>query len=147
MSKCQSKTKIPYLGIYLLLFIVISFAFVSPQIDSDIFFELNHGRYILKHGFPTIEPFTMHQDLQFTIQKWATCTLFYQIYHSFHNVGLIWVVRGCAFLFLTSIFLFLTKKTNNAKVSFTLVMLMSFLVLTGFFKTRPQIFSYIFINC
>ena len=40
------------------------------------------GRYILKNGlYPEYEPFTVHQGMSFTFQKWLCCILFTKLSH------------------------------------------------------------------
>ena len=45
--------------------------------ENDIWFLLKHGEYILKHGFPHIEPFSMHQNFSFVMQQWLSSVIFY----------------------------------------------------------------------
>lgn len=141
----RDNSKILVNFIYIILLAVFTYAFVPTQVDTDIFFQLNHGKYILNNSFPTIEPFTMHNNLSFTIQKWATCVLYYVIYNYFEYAGLIWIVRICTTLYLISIFLFLRKKTNNELTSLVITILSSIVFIFLYSSTRPQIFSYIFI--
>ena len=68
-----------------LLFILVpvSFSFfVAKFADNDFWFLINTGRYILNHGFPVIEPFTIHQGLSFVVQQWLTDVIFFFIYDS-----------------------------------------------------------------
>ena len=39
---------------------------------NDIWFLLNHGKYVLNNGFPSIEPFTIHQNFSFVMQQWLS---------------------------------------------------------------------------
>ena len=55
--------------------------FLIRDIDNDTWFMLNHGRYIMKNGlYPQYEPFTVHEGMEFTFQKWLSCILFWLIY-------------------------------------------------------------------
>jgi hypothetical protein len=37
----------------------------NKAIDNDTHFLLNSGRYVMEHGIPHVEPFTMHEGLLF----------------------------------------------------------------------------------
>ena len=78
----------PLAILYILLIITISF-FTLRIIDNDFWFLINQGRYIIENGFPTVEPFTIHNNLSFIIQQWLTDVIFYSIYHSFGHIGII----------------------------------------------------------
>ena len=54
---------------------------------NDIWFLLNHGRYILNNGFPTIEPFTIHQNFSFVMQQWLSAVIFYLSYSVLGKYG------------------------------------------------------------
>jgi len=38
-------------------------------LDSDVWFILNNGRYICENGFPTINPFTIHEGLPVVLSQ------------------------------------------------------------------------------
>ena len=63
-----------------ILVFAIPFMFAARDLNNDLWFTMNHGRYILQHGFATVEPFTVHEGLAFSFEKWATCILFYKAY-------------------------------------------------------------------
>ena len=127
-----------------LLFVMPLF-FVKMTLDSDFWFIVNHGRYILSNGFPITEPFTVHSEYAFSIQKWLTCVLFYGIYDHFGNIGM------DVFLYVASAvtegLMYLTLKyiSKNTFVSAGITSLSMLMLNHAFMVTRPQIFSYIFI--
>ena len=51
----------------------------STSFDNDIWFLINTGRYILNHGFPTIDPFTIHEGFNLVVQQWIPDVIFYEI--------------------------------------------------------------------
>lgn len=57
------------------------------SLDNDIWFLLNHGRYVLENGIPHTEPFTIHQGFHFIMQQWLSAVLFWLAYSSFHEIG------------------------------------------------------------
>ena len=64
----------------------IFFKFVE---DADIRFVMNLGRYILEHGFPHVDPFTIHENLQLVAQQWLSGILFWEAYKNFGVDGLL----------------------------------------------------------
>lgn len=65
----------------------------SSGFDGDIWFLLNYGRYILNHGFPTVDFFTIHEGLHLVIQQWLTDIIFYQSYQLLGKVGIYLIVN------------------------------------------------------
>jgi hypothetical protein len=61
---------------------------LQVPLNNDTFFLLSHGRYVLQHGWPTIEPFTFHEGLHFVMQQWLSATIFYYAYSLFDFGGL-----------------------------------------------------------
>ena len=47
----------------------IFFKFVE---EADIRFAMNLGKYILEHGFPHVDPFTIHENVQLVAQQWLS---------------------------------------------------------------------------
>ena len=43
------------------MLLVLPILFIPATLDNDVWFILNHGRYIMEHGFTNIEPFTVHE--------------------------------------------------------------------------------------
>ncbi len=75
--------------------------------DEDTFFHIKVGEYISKNGFPTKDPFSIH-DLSYTPHEWLSDFIFYKIFNSFGYLGL------AVFLsLLMSILIFILYKTNN----------------------------------
>lgn len=129
-----------------LLILTFPLLFTGVCMNNDFWFIINHGRYILRHGFTSIEPFTVHEGLAFSFEKWLTSITFYKIYDWFGGwgmyvftqlvfVGIIWIFYRVCLLF----------SEDNETVSLVLTSaLMSFLGYS-YICTRPQIFSYFFL--
>ena len=57
--------------------------------EADTYFVMNLGRYILEHGFPHVDPFTIHENLQLVAQQWLSGVLFWEAYKNFGVEGLL----------------------------------------------------------
>ena len=73
-TKLSSETMVK---LFWSLFFASYIASISPLfVEHDTWFLLNTGKYILQNGFPTVEPFTIHQDLAFTVPQWLSAVSF-----------------------------------------------------------------------
>jgi hypothetical protein len=120
--------------------------FTVVAMDNDLWFTMNHGRYILQHGFTDIEPFTVHEGLAFSFEKWLACITFYKVYDWFGPWGVYAFVQmvfaAIIAVFYRVCYLF-SDRNENISIIVT-VMAMSFLG-NSYIRTRPQIFSYLFL--
>lgn len=119
--------------------------FVKRVIDNDTWFIMNHGRYILENGFATTEPFTIHEGLSFTFEKWLTCILFYKIYDLFKETGLFCMLYICAIVIEVLLYACINLVSENKKLNALLVAITCSIFNLLFVTTRPQLLSYILL--
>ena len=79
ISKAVEKYS-PKTIVLLQLLVFLPCLFIMLQLNNDTWFLLNSGRYVLQHGIPTIEPFTLHQNFGFVMQQWLTAVIFWVVY-------------------------------------------------------------------
>lgn len=134
---------------YAYLYFFIPFAvsiIVSTSYDNDIWFLLNQGRYVVTHGIPYIEPFTIHEGLDFVMQQHLAATIFYEVYHWLGGFGLSLLV-----IIINLLILFFLYKTalvmsdNRKPLSIFFAIGVDILLLMNFIRTRPQIFTYLLL--
>ncbi len=152
VSKLKNKiSKIKISKWFLLIFMIsvplLWWCFSKWTLDNDSWFLLNHGRYVLEHGFPTIEPFTMHEDLPFVMQQWLFSVGFYTLYN---KAGIVWVF--IVLILINYLLLFIIYKIcmlvsdNNYVLSGIISLIINLLLLNNYFiTTRPQVFTYILL--
>ena len=115
------------------------------NLDNDIWFLLNHGRYVLENGFPYIEPFTIHNGLEFVMQQWLSAVIFWVTYSNLGVFGLKILVMLCYGLITHFAFKLCMKVSeNHFFVAFTVTFCISSL-LYPFIVERPYIFSILII--
>ena len=74
----------PKFMIYFIFLVPIVFSYIkNAKLDNDIWFLLNHGRYVFEHGIVYIEPFSIHNNLNFVMQQWLSSSIFWIIYKYF----------------------------------------------------------------
>ena len=108
--------------------------------QADTYFVMNLGRYVLEHGIPHVDPFTIHENLQLVAQQWLSGVVFWEVYKIFGVNGLLivdFIFGAAAGLILWRLCLFVSG--NNA-LSFVLSFGVALLV-TPAIVPRPQIFS------
>lgn len=131
-----------------LLFIVmfIGVVLVPYSLDNDVWFLLNGGRYVLAHGIPYIEPFTIHEGMHFIMQQWLSGVVFWFVYKSFGPVGLVTLmvfVDACIIYVLFRVCMLVSR--NNFLVAVFLTTIIGAFDSVVFIRTRPQIFSALFL--
>ena len=129
--------------VFCFLLVPILFGIIrSTHLDNDTWFILNYGRYILNHGFPNIDPFTIHEGLNLVIQQWLIDVLFYKTYSLFGNNGIYLIVNlvNIYIVFITyKLLMLVTNNKRNLSVLFTTIIVTLFDLF--FLTSRPQIFS------
>jgi len=126
--------------LFLLLFLPCLFV-LARSLDTDIWFLLNHGRYVLGNGIPHIEPFTIHQGFHFVMQQWLSAVIFWLAYSVMGAVGVKLVVMLCFMAVVAVMFkLCMLVSDNYFMLSFFISLFIS-IVLLYFMVSRPYIFS------
>ena len=120
--------------------------FLIRDIDNDTWFMLNHGRYIMKNGlYPQYEPFTVHEGMEFTFQKWLSCILFWLIYKYLGKVALKLFLYGVYMAFVFAMYKLLEYINKNAKIQNLATLVVLNAAMTQYLYTRPQMFTYLFL--
>lgn len=112
--------------------------FIKFDSNPDIFFMLKHGEYILTKGFTDIEPFTVHEGLSFSFEKWLTCVVTYFVYSKFGMTGL--NVVSYLLLAINGIIVFKISNYVGNKQKIYPLIVTAFYVLI-FNHKRPQLVS------
>ena len=116
----------------------IFFRFVEK---ADTLFVMNLGKYILEHGFPHVDPFTVHENLQLVVQQWLSGILFWEVYKNFGLEGLLVIdglVGAAAILIYWRLCLFVSG--GNKALSFTMGLVVGILI-ASMIVPRPHILS------
>lgn len=127
-------------------FSAICFFFIDYTEESDIWFLLSHGRYVLNNGFPHIDILSMHTGLNFVMQQWLSSVIFYIIYNYLGKIAFY------VFIFVLNLIMtFLMYKlclivSNNKKFASCFMSVITMVLLQrSFIVPRPQMFTYIIL--
>ena len=145
----------------ILLLVFLPCFFLVLHLNNDLWFLFNSGRYVLQHGIPTIEPFTLHQNFSFVMQQWLSAIIFWVIYSKLGAFGIFalifllycaivavicalsWHISGgnLAATFLASLLssMLLMMVMASRPMSFTLLILISELYLTERFISSSKL--------
>lgn len=132
------------ISIHFLYFFIPIFicSIINVYKECDVWFLLNHGRYVINNGFPLIEPFTIHNGLSFIMQQWLASIIFY-IAHSLLGIyGLKILLQLVNILMLYIFYKICMITSNNQKVSIVLSSVTQTLLLI-FYVPRPWIFTFL----
>ena len=130
------------LGIVFLLFPLFMFCIMDFSRETDIWFLLSHGRYILSNGIPHIEMLTMHSNLKFVMQQPGFSIIMYLLYKYVGSVGIITFIGLINILILFFLYkLCLLISSDNKYFSFLIASIIDLLLVLLFIIPRPQVIS------
>jgi len=129
-----------------LLIFILFIGIITFRLDNDFWFLINTGKHILTNGFPLVEPFTIHTDLNFIVQQWLTDVIFYLIYNKFGVYVIYIFVNIINIIIVTLIYkLSMLISDNKVKLSVCITIIIDLLLSISFITTRPQIFDIILL--
>ena len=125
-----------------MLTLFVGVIFVKKDLGVDIWFMFNNSQYIWANGFPHIEPFTFHENLEYMVQQWLTGMIFEVVRENFGYAGLVWLARIMGAVILYGYYrLCLAVSGENRPLSLVLAGSVGVFVCLIFVCTRPVIFS------
>lgn len=133
-----------WVSLPLILMTVFSLVLVKAYFpDSDTFFIINTGKYIVENGaVPTVNPFVIHEGFGTIVQQWLFDVLIYQIYNLGGNVGLYLYSVTILFISLFMMYKFFGLYSKNVSLKILLLSLCA--VLASFFVVaRPTSLSFL----
>lgn len=130
----------------LLILLYLPSLLIFKIFDNDIWFLLNSGRYIMNYGIPNIEPFTIHNNLEFVMQQWLSSVIYWLAYNNCGEVG-IYLVMISTFILIVFVMYKITSLISNGKflISYTITMYFS-IMLSLTIRSRPMIFTLLLLT-
>lgn len=144
----KENNKYIYFPLILIFSLYLFFAMIGKYgLDSDNYFMLAHGKYIIEHGFPKIEPFSIHRDFAFMIPQWLTAIVIY-IIHITIGDKYIWLLFYFIFLMIEYLlYKILVMNSGNQVISMLLSGVAISSIVSVQFATRPFIITLFLITC
>jgi hypothetical protein len=129
----------------LLILMFIPCILFQKELNNDIWFLLNSGRYVINYGIPYIEPFTIHANMEFVMQQWLTSVIYWMAYSKLGELGLYLIIMICYVLMIILMYkITILISSNNFIISYLLTILFSILI-NSFIVTRPMTLTLVLI--
>ena len=116
---------------------------IKGMVDTDVFYIISTGNYILSHGIPHTNPFITTPGMPIVIQNWAYCATIAWVRQSFGTAGLFILTV----LMLAGVYLVVQSLTAKT-VTDPWVRLTCTVILTnmfGYLNLRPEILTFLLI--
>lgn len=130
----EKRTAIFIIG---LIVILITMTTIKTTLTNDDYFMIANWREVLKNGFYTTDPLSMHHTYRASVEKWLSCAALYYIYTYTGIAGLriTLTILVCLIAYLMYRLCFFTSNNKIMSLIFTLIM---YVLGSGFFTIRPQ---------
>ena len=122
----------------------VTFCIINRTPDNDIWFLMANGRYVLGHGIPYVDTFTIHEGLNYVMQQWLSSVLFYGSFKLFGKFGLLGLMI-IVYMLISIVYYNLSLTVSNDKKVALFVTVLIMELSYGFIVTRPQIFTYLIL--
>lgn len=129
--------------IMLALLPAIGLILIPIELDNDFYFLYPTGEYIINNGFPTTDFLSMHSTMEIIVQQWLSDIIFYEVYSLLGLVGIVGIIYISYALFALLMFKLCRLITENHFITCCITFLSSILMAAMFFRSRPQIFTFI----
>ena len=116
---------------------------MSGMVDTDVFYIIATGKYILSHGIPHTNPFITTPGVPVVIQNWAYCAMTAWVQQNFGTAGLFTLTV----LMIAGVYL-IVRSLVVKTVSDPWVRLICTVILTnlfGYLNLRPEILTFLLI--
>ena len=135
--------KILNFNVLAVILIVILCIAISPvTLQNDTYYTVKIGEHITNYGLDMKDPFSWHENLDYTYPHWLYDLLTYKIYSigGFNAIYLTTVILACI---LGILIYFVNCKLSKNKVVAFLVTIGSMYLLEGFIAARAQLVTFI----
>lgn len=132
-----------------LLFTIIMI-FTADYTDTDLYYLLANGKYILKHGIPHTNPFVFAPFKggslpDIVIQNWLYCVIVAGVNKLAGSLGLCVLELIFIIGMMLAMYAFLKTRGSNWNKTLTLIISAVTLICFGYINLRPQMFTFILI--
>lgn len=130
--------------------LMIIMIFITDYTDTDLYYLLANGKYILKHGIPHTNPFVFAPFKGGTlpdivIQNWLYCIIVAGVSKITGSLGLCMLELIFIIGMMFTMYIFLKIRGSNWNKTLTLIVLAITFICFGYINLRPQMFTFILI--
>lgn len=139
-KKISSNIKFTILAIVLIAIFCVALTPVTLQ--NDTYYTIKIGEHITQNGVDMQDPFSWHEDLEYTYPHWLYDLSTYLIYNTFGMTGI--YITTCILSVILGITVYLVNKklVKNNLLSFVITIGVMYLI-RGYIAARAQLVTFI----
>ena len=138
----MKKKEIRFTIIAIILIALLAIALTPVTLQNDTFYTIKIGEHILENGIDMQDPFSWHEDLEYTYPHWLYDVITYLVYNTFGMTGIYIATCILSVILGISIYLVNCKLAKNQIISF-LITVGSMYLLRGYIAARAQLVTFI----
>ena len=139
-SKIKPSTKFTILAVILIAIFCVALTPVTLQ--NDTYYTIKIGEHIIKNGIDMQDPFSWHEDLEYTYPHWGYDVITYLIYNVFGFTG-IYIVTCILSIILGLSIYFVNKKLVKNQVFSFFITIGAMYVIKDYIAARAQLVTFI----
>ena len=141
-KKTIDKNSIRFTIMAVVLIAIFCFAISPITLQNDTFYTIKIGEHILQNGIDMKDPFSWHENLQYTYPHWLYDVVIYLVYNIGGQVGIYISTIVLSITLGLTMYLVNTKLTKNKLTSFVLTIGAMYL-LRNYIAARAQLVTFI----
>lgn len=141
-KKTIDKNSIRFTIMAVILIAIFCFAISPVTLQNDTFYTIKIGEHILQNGIDMKDPFSWHENLQYTYPHWLYDVVIYLVYNIGGQVGIYISTIVISITLGLTMYLVNTKLTKNKLTSFVLTIGAMYL-LRNYIAARAQLVTFI----
>ena len=141
-KKTIDKNSIRFTIMAVILIAIFCFAISPVTLQNDTFYTIKIGEHILQNGIDMKDPFSWHENLQYTYPHWLYDVVIYLVYSIGGQVGIYISTIVLSITLGLTMYLVNTKLTKNKLTSFVLTIGAMYL-LRNYIAARAQLATFI----
>lgn len=140
-KKTIDRSSIRFTIMVVVLIAIFCFAISPVTLQNDTFYTIKIGEHILQNGIDMKDPFSWHENLQYTYPHWLYDVVIYLVYSIGGQVGIYISTIVLSITLGLTMYLVNTKLTKNKLTSFILTIAGMYL-LRNYIAARAQLVTF-----
>ena len=138
----ETKQKIRLNTMAIILIIILCIGISPKTLQNDTYYTIKIGEYVLENGITMVDPFSWHENLEYTFPHWLYDVMIYSIYNIGGMLGV--CISTIVFASILGIVMYFVnvKLCKNRILSFALTII-SLILLKPYICARAQLVTFI----
>ena len=141
-KKEKKQISMDFVIVAIILIAIFSIALTPVTLQNDTYYSIKIGEHIVNNGIDMKDPFSWHENLNYTYPHWLYDVITYFIYSIFGFKGIFIATCALSATLGISIFIINHKLNNNAIMSFIITILVMY-VMESYIAARAQLVTFI----